>query len=109
MYVYDQAHALAKAIRELEEYKLLKRHREKINGDPALKKVFTDYRTRQFDIQKLQMTGRKVPEEMAKMFGQMHDTVVSNPVLKAFLEAELRFGLIMNDIQKILVNGLDLH
>ena len=109
MYAYDQAHALVKAIRELEEYKLLKKQREKINADPALIKMLTDFRRRQLDIQKLQMTGQKVPEETVKMFGHSHGAVMANPVLKEFFEAERRFGLRMNDIQKILVDGLGLH
>lgn len=109
MYVYDQAHVLAKAIRETEEYKSLKRQKEKIDGDPALAKMFTQYRNQQFYIQKLQFMGQQVPEETAKKFGQMHDIVIANQVLKTFLEAEQRFGVIMTDIQKILVDGLDLQ
>lgn len=109
MYVYDQARVLAKAIRETEEFKSLKRQKEKIDGDPALKKMFTEYRTQQLFIQKIQFMGQQVPEETAKKFGQMHNLVIANQVLKGFLTAEQRFGVVMTDIQKILVDGLDLQ
>ena len=108
MYVYDQAHALAKAICQSEEYKIVKGQKAKIDSDPELKKMFNDYRTKQFEIQKMQIIGQQVPEATMQMFRQMHDIVVSNSALLSFLEAENRFATVMGDIQKILVDGLDL-
>ncbi len=108
MYVYDQAHTLAKAIRESEEYKLLKEQKAKIENDPELKKMFEDYRTKQVEIQKAQLMGQTVPEEKRQSFRQLHEIVAANPVLKDFLEMEHRFSVIMTDLQKILLEGLDL-
>lgn len=108
MYVYDQAHALAKAIRESEEYRLLMARKDKVDKDPDLKKMLTDYRAKQFEIQKAQVLGQQVPEETMQAFRHMHDIVIANTALREFLEAENRFGAMMTDIQKILVEGLDL-
>jgi len=108
MYMYDQAHVLVKAIRESEEYKLLKARKGKLEQDESLKKMFTDYRTKQFEIQRVQLVGETVPDDKRQAFRQLHEVVVANPVLKEFLEAEHRFSTIMADIQKILVDGLDL-
>lgn len=108
MYVYDQAHALARAVRESEEYRLLMARKGKIDNDPELKKMFTGYRTKQFEIQKAQMLGQQVSEEAMQALRQMHDIVVANAALREFLEAENRFGTMMTDIQKILVDGLNL-
>ncbi len=109
MYVYNQAHSLAKAIKESEEFKLLKKLKEKIENDPQLKKMFSDYRTRQFEIQKLQIMGQQVPEEKIQAFRQAHEIVTANSAIKEFLEAEHRFGVMITDIQKILLEGLDLN
>ncbi len=108
MYVYDQARSLARAIRESQEYKLLKRQKGKIQSDPHLNKMFTDYRAKQFDIHKMQYTGQAIPDEKMKAFKDLHEIAAANPVIKEFLEIEHRFGTMMADIQKILIEGLDL-
>lgn len=108
MYVYDQAHVLAKSIRDTDEYKLVKQKKEKIEKDAQLKKMFTDYRTKQFEIQKAQLIGQPAPDEMTQAFRALHEVIIANPVLKDFLEAEHRFSAMMADIQRILVEGLEL-
>ena len=108
MYVYDQAHVLAKAIRDTNEYKVIKEKKEKIEKDAQLKKMFTDYRTKQFEIQKAQLVGHQVPDEMTQSFKALHEIIIGNPVLKDFLEAEHHFSTMMADIQRILVEGLEL-
>ncbi len=109
MYVYDQAHALAKAIKESAEYKLVKTLKDKIETDPQLKKMFNDYRTKQFEIQKLQIMGQQVPEDKTKGLQQLHEIVTANTTIRQFLEAEHCFGIMLGDIQKILLEGLDLN
>ncbi|MCL4439660.1 MAG: YlbF family regulator [Firmicutes bacterium] len=108
MYVYDQAHALAKAIRETDEYKLVKQRKDKVESDDMLKKMFTDYQTKQFEIQKSEIMGQPVSDETIQAFRQVHEIVLANPTLREFMEAENRFGTMMADIQKILVEGLSL-
>jgi cell fate (sporulation/competence/biofilm development) regulator YlbF (YheA/YmcA/DUF963 family) len=107
MYAYDQAHLLTKAIRESDEYKIFKKNKAVVESDPQAKKMFEDYRERQFEIQKLQVLGQPVPEEKMQAFKQLHDIVSLNSVIRTFLETEHRFGMMMADIQKILVEGLE--
>ncbi len=109
MYIYDQARILAKAVRESEQYKLMKRQKEKIEKDPELKKMFTDYRTKQFEIQKSRFMGQAISDETTQAFRQLHEIVTANLILKEFLEAEHSFSTMIADIQKILVEGLDLN
>lgn len=108
MYVYDQAHALAKAIKESPEYKMVKKQKDKIGGDPQLKKMFNDYRTKQIELQRIQFMGQQVPDDKLQEFRRLHDIVIVNPILKEFLEAEQHFATVMADIQKIMVEGLGL-
>ena len=108
MNVYDQANVLAKGIRESEQYRTLKKNRDKIEADSRLKKMFTEYRMLQFEMQKTHLVGRKVPEEKAAALKKMHETIISNPVLKGFLEAEHRFATVMSDVHRILVEGLEI-
>lgn len=108
MYVYDQARTLAKAIKDSPEYKLLKHRKDAIENDGQLKKMFSEYRAKQFEIQKLQVLGQKVPEDKMQSFRQMHDLVTANSPLRDFIEAEQRFATMMADLQRIMVEGLEL-
>lgn len=109
MYIYDQAHALVKSIRESEEFKLVKKLQEKIDGNNELKQMFGDYRVKQIELQRMQVMGLAVPDEKMQEFRSLHDIVIANSTIKEFLDAEMRFVTIMADIQKIMVDGLGLN
>ena len=108
MDVYDQANVLANKIRESEEYKILKKNKARIEADGQIKNMFTDYRKQQFELQNIHMTGRQVPEDKVKELKKMHEIVVTNQIIKDFMEAEHRFAAMMADIHKILMDGLGL-
>lgn len=109
MYVYDQAHTLAKAVRESEEYKLLRRCRQNVESEPQAKKMIEDYQKKHYEIQKLKLIGQEVPDETAQAFRQMHEIIWANSSVREYLEAENRFALMMADIQRIVVEGLDIE
>ncbi len=109
MSVYDQANVLAKGIRESEQYKLLKKNKDRIEADQQIKKMFTDYRKQQFELQQIHMSGQQVPEEKVKALKKMHEVVTANQTIRDFVEAEHRFVTMMADIHKILMDGLGLE
>lgn len=102
MNVYDQARMLAKSIAESEEYKMMVNAKKPIDSNPTLKKMLDDYRTKQLEVQGLQLAGKKVPEDKMQAFRGIYDLAVNNNQMKSFLDAELRFAVMMSDIQKIL-------
>ncbi|WP_418790802.1 YlbF family regulator [Phosphitispora sp. TUW77] len=108
MNVYDQANVLAKAILESEQYKMLKKNKNRIEADERTKKMFADYRQQQFELQKMHMAGLTVPEEKIKQLKKMYEIMIPNQVIKDFMEAELRFNTMMADVQRILINVLKL-
>lgn len=108
MYVYDQARLLSKAICESQEYKTLMEAKKSIDSDPTLKKMLNDYRTKQMEVQRIQLMGQNVPDDKMKAFRQIHDLAIANNMMKRYLEAEQRFAVLMADIQKILADGLNL-
>jgi len=107
--VYDQANVLAKGIRDSEEYKILKKNKDRIEADGQLKKMFAEYRKQQFELQKIHMTGRQVPEDKVKELKKMQEIMFANQVIRGFMEAEHRFATMMADIHKILMDGLGLE
>ena len=62
MNVYDQAHQLAKAIRESEEFKQFDATKKQIEENPELDKAIKDFMGKQLELQTMQMMGQSVDE-----------------------------------------------
>ena len=54
MNVYDQAHTLATAVKESEEYKQFQARKKDIEGNPELEKALNDFLKQQFEMQAAQ-------------------------------------------------------
>ena len=54
MNVYDQAHSLATAVKESEEYKQFQARKKDIEGNPELEKALNDFLKQQFEMQAAQ-------------------------------------------------------
>ena len=68
MNVYDQAHILAKAIKECEEYKQYMNAKNMIAQNPDLDKMIQDFQAKQLEMQAKQIAGEEMDAEaVAKM------------------------------------------
>ncbi|MGB9792828.1 MAG: YlbF family regulator [Thermacetogeniaceae bacterium] len=106
MNVYDTAHALARALRDCEEYRALKEAKDRLEADPVNKEMLLEFRRRQWEIEADQALGKEVDEEKLKRVRQLGELVNNNPTLREYLAAEFRFARLMRDIQKILADAL---
>jgi cell fate (sporulation/competence/biofilm development) regulator YlbF (YheA/YmcA/DUF963 family) len=106
MNVYDQAHNLARALRESEEYKLLLQARRSLDTDAKNKEMLVNFRKLQWELEEQKALGKDVPEDKLHQMEQLGQLVSINPSLKNYLNAEFSFGRLMTDIQKILSDAL---
>ena len=68
MNVYDQAHQLAKAIQESEEYKQYHASELSLKEKPELEKMMKDFQQKSMEIQIKQMSGEQPDaEDMQKI------------------------------------------
>lgn len=102
MNVYDEAHSLTRAIKESEEYKQYMEAKEKIAENEQLDKMLKDFQTEQFKIQSKQMTGEEITDEMQQQIQKLYGIIVQDPLAAQYLQCELRFSMMMNDVYKIL-------
>ena len=102
MNVYDEAHSLTRAIKESEEYKQYMEAKNKIAGNEQLDKMLKDFQTQQFKIQSKQMTGEEITDEMQEQIQKLYGIIVQDPLAAQYLQCELRFSMMMNDVYKIL-------
>ncbi|MBR2512401.1 MAG: YlbF family regulator [Firmicutes bacterium] len=102
MNVYDEAYSLKRAIKESQEYKQYMAIKEEVAQNEKLDKMLKDFQKQQFAIQTKQMTGVPVTEDMQKQFQDLYTIIMQDPKAAQFIQCEMRFSMMMNDVYKIL-------
>ena len=107
---YDQAHALARALKESEEYREYSRLKEAAYESDTNRALLDEYKKLQFRMQAKLATGESMPEEDMQRLQQIGTLLQFSPDVSAYLMAEFRFQRMLTDIFKILadVAGVDL-
>lgn len=107
---YDQAHALARALKDSEEYREYARLKEIAYDDGTNRALLDEYKRLQFRMQARLASGETMPEEDFQRMQQIGALLQFNPDVSAYLLAEFRFQRMLSDIFKILgeVAGIDL-
>lgn len=107
---YDQAHALARSLKESEEYREYMRLREIAYEESTNRALLDEYKRLQFRMQAKMASGETMPEEDFQRLQQIGTLLQFNSDVSAYLMAEFRFQRMLSDIFKILadVAGVDL-
>ena len=108
MNVYDEAHRLAKAIKDSEEYKEYIDRQGKINTDEKNKKMVNDFREKAMEVQMEQLSGKEVSEEKLEQLKKLQDILMLNPDIKDFFITEMRFSQMITDVYKILEEAINI-
>lgn len=106
MFVYDKAHELARALRSTPEFVALKTTQDKLKNDPQAYKMFLDYRRKEIAYQSAVMSGQHPEEDEVKNLHRLAQIVNLNSIVRDYIEAEARFGVIFSDIQRIIADAV---
>ena len=109
MITYDNAHKLAKSLKECDEYKAYKELEKKIAANSETRKMVDDFRKRQFEIQSAQMMGQKIEESKIEKIKELQGIMIKDPAVSEFMHAEYRLSQMLSDIYKIIGEALDLN
>ena len=101
---YDQAHALAKLLKESEEYREMTRLREAAYESDTNRALLDEYKRLQFRMQAKLAAGETMPEEDYQRLQQIGTLLQFNQDVSAYLLAEFRFQRMLSDIFKILAD-----
>jgi len=99
---YDAAHRLAKALKESDELKELKKAQQELKADGTAKKMVLDLRGKQMELQRQKLSGVEVSREQEERLEKLLEVVNMNMVAKRFIEAEYRAIVLLQDVQKII-------
>ena len=102
MNVYDQAHGLASAIKESEEFKQYNALKKQIDANEELSKMLKDFQVKQLEFQTKQMMGEQPNTEDMAGIQQLYTIMAADPLTSQYLQAEMRFSLMMKDVYGII-------
>lgn len=108
MNVYDQAHLLATAIRESEEFKQYDSHKKVIEANPQLHDSIKDLMAKQVELQAAQMMGQEISPETFQQLQQLSAILMQDPSAAQYLQCQMRFSMMMADVYKIIGETADM-
>lgn len=106
MNMYDEAYALAKAIKESSEMKRLKNAAEKVSADEEAKKMVKEYISLQMQADYAKLAGEKENEETYKKLQELAIIVSNNELAQEYLQALISWNRIAADLQKIVAEAM---
>ena len=95
MNVYDQAHGLAQAIKASQEFIQQDALKKQVDANPELAAMVKE-------VQAKQMMGEQMNAEMMAQAQQLYAIMMRDPLAMQYMEAQMRFSLMMNDVYKII-------
>lgn len=102
MNVHDEAHNLARAIKESSEYQEYVRLKEAASANEELAAMLNDFQSKQFEIQAKQMMGEELGPDMMEQVQSLYQILMKDPLAAQYVQAEMRFSLLINDVYTIL-------
>lgn len=104
---YDRAHELARSIRASEVYQELKAAKEEVKSNPKFEEMLETFRKKQQEVQLLHMQGKQPSPEMNDELKLLVTAIQGIPALTKYLQAEERFAVLLNDIQRIIMEPVE--
>ena len=108
MNVYDQAHGLAAAIKESEEYKHYQASKRAVEANPQLKEAVDDFMKKQFELQAAAAMGNQPDPSQMQQIQQLSAVLMQDPTAAGFMQNQITFSMMIADVYKILADAADL-
>ena len=99
---YDKAHDLAHAMRESEEYKELMAAQEALKADAVAAALVRTFMAQQMQWEYAKLSGAPEADALQKKQEELLPQIQENAAAAAYLQAQMRWSQISNDIYKII-------
>ncbi len=109
MNVYDMAHNLARAIKDSQEYKDYEAQKIEIEKNEDLSKMIKDFQAKQLELQLKQMSGESIQGDIMTSAQELYKIVMANPKASEYMQTEMRFSIMMNDVNKIIGEAIGVN
>ena len=102
MNVYDEAHSLARAIKESNEFLEFDKVRKEVEEDKEVSEMIADMQKLQIELQTAQISGQQPPEDLISRVQSLSAMLATKPLAARFMQAEAAFSVMMNDVVQII-------
>ena len=102
MNVYDEAHALTRALKESDEYQTYVKIKDKVSENAELSEMLNDFQQKQFQLQAQQVLGGEIGPEMEEQTQNLYQILAKDPSAAEYLQAEFAFTRLVSDVYAIL-------
>ena len=102
MNVYDEAHSLARAIKESNEFLEFDKVRNEVEEDKEVSEMIADMQKLQIELQTAQISGQQPPEDLISRVQSLSTMLATKPLAARFMQAEAAFSVMMNDVFQII-------
>lgn len=109
MNVYDEAHSLAKAIKECNEFKEFDRMRQAVDNDKEVSDMLKELQELQMQLQAAQLSGQEPDQAVAQRFQSLSTMVATKPLAAQYMQAQGTFMLMMNDVFGIIGEAMGMQ
>lgn len=106
MNIYDTANKLASEIKLTEEYKAYKNSKEQIESNVEIKSKIEEFDKLRVEMQKAMLKGETNSDELSVKLQNLYTELYQNEVAKNYLESEMRFSVMVTDINKIISEAI---
>lgn len=106
--MYNQAHELAKAMKESKEFQEYKAQHDIVMKNETQKKMIEDYREKIMALQMDMAQGNPMDDKKMEELRSLEQLMNANTAVRTFLEAEQRFATAYGDVQKIISDAISL-
>ena len=98
MNVYDEAHSLAKAIKESNEFKEFDRIRKEVDADKETSDMLKELTELQVQLQTAQMVGQQPDKDVFARFQSLNTMAMTKPLAIQYMQAQYALATMMNDV-----------
>ena len=111
MQVYDEANALARAIRESDVCREYRQLKEELDGNETNRALIKEYKKLQMQLQLAAVSGADTQDADVQRFQQIGALLFAQPATSQFLLCEMRVQQMMADVYKTISSaaGLDME
>ena len=102
MNVYDEAHSLARAIKESNEFLEFDKVRKEVDADKEVSEMIADMQKLQIELQTAQISGQEPSEDLMSRIQSLSTMLATKPLAAKFMQSEAAFSVMMNDVFQII-------
>ena len=98
MNVYDEAHSLAKAIKESNEFREFDRLRKAVDDDKETSDMLKELTELQVQLQTAQLSGQQPDKDVFARFQSVNAMAMTKPLAMQYLQAQFALSTMINDV-----------